>query len=293
LSFAECATGHIFYPEQKERQMHRRSFLLTGTAATLFATNAFAAPSAKLWDRWTRHDAGSGAKVDHSGWDALLGRYLQMGGDGVARVDYAGVKQDMGALEAYLATLEATPVSTLNRIEQMAFWVNLYNAVTVKVVVDHWPVKSIRDIDISPGLLSNGPWGADLTKVEGEALTLDDIEHRILRPIWKDPRIHYAVNCASIGCPNLAPKAFTAGRLESMLNAGAKAYVTHPRGVSVSNGRVTASKIYDWFEEDFGGNEAGVLAHLRQHGAKGLGSATDISDYVYDWSLNGSDTAAG
>ena len=273
--------------------MHRRTFLIS-SAAALAATSvpAFAAPSAKLWDRWTAHKAGAATKVDHAAWDTLLSGYLRMGSDGVSRVDYRRMSGSRGKLAGYIKTLEGTQVSSLDRPEQKAYWINFYNALTVAVILDHYPVDSIRDIDISPGLLSNGPWGAKLAKVEGEEVSLDDIEHRILRPIWKDPRIHYAVNCASIGCPNLAPKAFTPARLEGMLNEGAKAYVTHPRGVSVKGSKVTASKIYDWFQEDFGGNEKSVIAHLRKHGAKGLDGATGIDSYAYDWSLNDTSTGA-
>ncbi len=175
------------------------------------------------------------------------------------------------------------------RTEQLAYWINLYNALTVKVVLDHHPLPSIRDISISPGLFSSGPWGAELVRVEGEPIRLDDIEHRILRPLWQDSRVHYALNCASLGCPNLAREAFTAENTERLLDAGARAYVNHPRGVSLVNGRLGVSSIYVWFEEDFGG-EAGVLAHLRRYAdpklAASLAPAAAIDDDAYDWSLN-------
>jgi hypothetical protein len=166
------------------------------------------------------------------------------------------------------------------------------------VVVEHYPVASIRDIAISPGLFSRGPWRKALVTVNGQALSLDDIEHRILRPIWRDPRIHYAVNCASIGCPNLQPLPFTASRLEAMLEQGARDYVNHPRGVamvarSFGADRLTASSIYDWFQADFGGSEAGVLAHLRHHATSAtaplLAGVESIDAYRYDWSLNDSE----
>ncbi|MFK7943304.1 MAG: DUF547 domain-containing protein [Paracoccaceae bacterium] len=265
--------------------MHRRTFLIA-TAAAVSMGSAQAAPSAELWRRWMGHVAGSTDHVDHSAWDALLQKHVLVGKDGIARVGYRGFGGSRSKLDGYLAALRTTNVSGLDRPEQMAYWINLYNAVTLQVVLDHYPVESIRDIDISPGIFANGPWGAKLAEVEGVPVSLDDIEHRILRPIWKDPRIHYAVNCASIGCPNLAVQAFTGARLETMLDTGARAYVGHSRGCSIEAGRVTASKIYDWFQEDFGGTEAGVIAHLRQHGAKGLESATGIDSYQYDWSLN-------
>ncbi|MEL6999612.1 MAG: DUF547 domain-containing protein [Pseudomonadota bacterium] len=251
------------------------------------------APGSKLWDRWQAHDAGSTKSIDHSAWSALLSTYLAPASSGVAMFDYAGLQASNGdkqALQGYLDTLATVPVSTLNRDEQFAFWVNLYNALTVKVVLDHYPVASIRDIDISPGLFGSGPWGKKLITVEGEDLTLNDIEHRILRPIWNDPRVHYAVNCASIGCPNLKPDAWTAKALDADLDAAARAYVNDPRGVSIVDGKIVVSRIYDWFLEDFGGSEAGVLAHLRVYADALLKADLErigaLSSTDYDWSLN-------
>jgi hypothetical protein len=182
------------------------------------------------------------------------------------------------------------PVRSLRRDEQLAYWINLYNALTVKVILDHYPVKSIRSIDISPGFFSDGPWGKPLVRVEGKEMTLNDMEHRVLRPIWKDPRIHYAVNCASLGCPNLQPRAFTAENAEELLALAAREYVNHPRGVSVDKGWVRVSSIYVWFKEDFGGTDEGVIEHLRRHASGALPEelrrVDGISEHHYDWSLN-------
>jgi hypothetical protein len=186
--------------------------------------------------------------------------------------------------------LTQTAVSRLNRNEQKAFWINLYNALTVKVILDHYPVKSIRDIDISPGLFSDGPWGKKLVSVEGEDISLDDIEHRILRPVWKDPRVHYGVNCASHGCPNLQPEAFTAENSDELLDKGAREFVNSPRGARIENGKLTVSSIYVWFKPDFGGTDAGVIDHLKKYAQPGLRTQLEkidrISDNQYDWTLN-------
>ncbi len=269
----------------------RRCAVLLAVTLWLAAPPALAAPKAELWERWTAHQAGSAQDVDHGPWTAFLSRHVAVAADGVARLPYGAIPAaDKAALKAYLATLAATPVDSLDRPAQFAFWVNLYNALTVDVVLDHYPVDSIRDIDISPGFFSNGPWGKKLITVAGEQLSLDDIEHRILRPIWRDPRIHYAVNCASIGCPNLLTEAFTVANTEAMLDAAARAYINHPRGASVVDGRLVVSRIYDWFREDFGDSEAGVIAHLRQYAAADLqaklAGIADIRDHAYDWGLN-------
>lgn len=296
-------TGSVFARHDNIEHMaclfRSHPFLIRAGFAALLAlfvvlstgSSAAVAPKSELWPRWEAHDPASGIAVDHAAWSRLLGLYARPNPDGVTRFDYAGLQQDdRAALESYLAALSATPVSRLNRAEQFAYWLNFYNALTVQVIVDHYPVDSIRDINISPGLFAFGPWDRKLVTVEGENLSLNDIEHRILRPIWRDPRIHYGVNCASIGCPNLLTMAYTAANADRLLTENAIAFVNHPRGARLQDGRLTVSRIYDWFQEDFGGSEAGVLDHLRQFAAPefraALGSVGGIADYEYDWSLN-------
>ena len=257
----------------------------------LLVSPAAAAPEAKLWERWTAHDPASTLEVDHSAWDRFLKAYVVPGEDGVNRVDYAGVTAaDRDALEFYFSMLSGTMVDKLNRTEQRAFWINLYNLLTVRVILEHYPVKSIRDIDISPGFFADGPWGKPLATVEGEEISLDDIEHRILRPIWQDPRIHYAVNCASVGCPNLMGEAFTAANSVALLERAAIAYVNHPRGARVDGGELVISSIYEWFKADFGGTDAGVIDHLTGFAEPALRAqleaVTEIDDDEYDWSIN-------
>lgn len=264
------------------------SAIFVALGMMIFTTTA---SSGELEDKFSKSDADSATVIDHSTWEDLLKTYVKPDSDGLNRVNYAAFKQ-MGRknLEAYLGKLQAVDVTKLNRDEQFAFWANLYNAKTVDIILAHYPVKSIRDIDISPGIFSNGPWKKKVLKVNGIELSLDDIEHNILRPLFKDPRVHYAVNCASIGCPNLGTSAFTGSKLTAQLDEGARAYINSPRGVKVNGNRVVASKIYKWFDEDFGNSERGVLAHVRKYAdaklAARLKGVTSISAYEYDWSLN-------
>ncbi len=238
--------------------------------------------------------AGSKAVVDHAVWSRLLSSFVRPGADGINRLAYARFKAEgQTELKSYIRALEAVSPGKLDRTEQFAFWANLYNAKTIDIVLDHYPVSSIKDISLGGGLLAvvtGGPWKAKVVKVAGRDLSLDDIEHGILRPIFKDPRVHYAVNCASIGCPNLGTQAFTGSALEIQLDAAARSYVNSPRGIRVSNWQATASSIYDWFAADFGGSQAGVLDHTRRYAEpalkRKLESITQISDYDYDWSLN-------
>lgn len=259
---------------------------------------AEAAPKADLWPRWQAHDPNATATIDHSAWAAFLDRHLVVVENGANRVAYGAVSEsDRAALDGYIARLEAVPISAYRRDEQMAFWINLYNAVTVQVVLEHYPVESIRDIDISPGLFSDGPWGKELVGVEGEELSLDDIEHRVLRPIWRDPRIHYVVNCASIGCPDLRPEPYRSDRLEDQLDAAARDYVNDPRGARIDDDALTVSSLYRWYQEDFGGSEPAVLEHLARHAepalARALGGFSEIDGYRYDWRLNDEREAPG
>jgi uncharacterized protein DUF547 len=270
----------------------RATHIAAAVAALLMCAVATeAAPRAELWAKWQAHDDASEATIDHGAWDYFLRSYVRLGSDGIARIPYARVTaSDRDRLGADLARLAGVPIGAYSRREQFAFWVDLYNELTVKLVLDHYPVSTIKNIAISPGLFSVGPWGRKLITVEREALSLDDIEHRVLRPIWRDPRVHYAVNCAALGCPNLQPSAFTAANTEALLDKAAREYVNHPRGATVSGGELTVSSIYIWYEADFGGTEAGVIEHLKRYARPGLASALAAIDHIsgdsYDWALN-------
>ena len=251
-----------------------------------------AAPKADLWPRWQKHDPANRQRIDHSVWNQFLKKYvIAPHPSGIHRVRYDTVTpEDRKALQSYLKQLQSLPISSYNRTEQKAYWINLYNGLTVEVILSHYPVQSILDIDIAPGWFSRGPFGAKLVTVEGDKLSLDDIEHRILRPIWKDNRVHYAVNCASLGCPNLQPVTYTASNLDQLLDQGAREYVNHPRGATLKGGKLQVSSIYIWFQEDFDGTNEGVLNHLHKYAnpslAKTLESYRGGLVHDYDWRLN-------
>lgn len=240
-------------------------------------------------------DNQSTLRIDNTNWNAFLGRYVVTNPDGVNRVRYGDVTaDDRRLLDDYIVLLESTDPTALASDEQLSYWINLYNAVTIAVVLDHFPLDSIRKIKSGP-FDFDGPWDDKRVTLAGEALSLNDIEHGIIRAVFAEPRIHYAVNCASIGCPNLRLEAFDGLSLDDALSAQARAYINHPRGVSVDEkGRVTASKIYAWFSEDFGDNEAAILDHIRRFAgpelADRLDGASDIRRYKYDWALNGADS---
>ena len=281
------------YVYKKDSMVRCRSILavLVSVYVLGLAMRVAAAPRAELWPRWQQHNAQNPTQIDFTFWNTFLARYLDaQHPSGIHRLRYASVSaDDRQALQDSIAVLQAVSISMYNRQEQQAYWINLYNALTVSVILAHYPVASIRDIRLS-GLFSSGPWQAKLLTIEGEKVSLDDIEHRILRPIWKDSRLHYALNCASLGCPNLAPVAYTSANLEQLLEQGARAYINHPCGVVCQDGTCTFSSIYVWFQEDFGGNVAGVMQHLLRYASAPL--AAQLQAYHgkvkhdYDWHMN-------
>ena len=252
----------------------------------------YGAPAAELWPYWQKYDTNSSTVIDHTGWDRILHRYVTTDDpSGINRFRYRSVSAaDRLALKNYLRKMQDVKVTALNRSEQEAYWINLYNALTVDIILDHYPVKSIRDIDISPGFFSNGPWDAKLLKIEGRKVSLNDIEHRILRPIWRDNRIHYAVNCASLGCPNLQPMAYTSANIDMVLDKAARDFINSPRGVSFTDGKLVVSSIYFWFKDDFGGSEKGILQHLRKYlspeNLAKLNMRSRRMTHQYNWALN-------
>lgn len=257
--------------------------------AFIISINSYA-EAGTLQQRFSASDPTSKHRIDHQPWDALLKRFVVRDAEGLNRVDYGRFKREGSQqLKAYLAELQRIDVARLNKNEQFAYWVNLYNAKTIDIVLDHYPVPSIRDIKLS-GALDAGPWKGKVVQVTGVPLSLDDIEHQILRPIWRDPRVHYAVNCASVGCPNLLRTAFTGSNLEAMLDKGARDYINSRRGVLVIGSKASASSIYNWFASDFGGSAQGVIAHMRQYAKPELASQLDtirgFVGYGYDWKLN-------
>lgn len=274
-----------------ERSMIRHKVLTFFMVIFLFPSTCYAAPNKEIWKRWTKHAPQSEQKIDHQSWNTFLQRNVLVGHDGINRIDYANVpRADRRNLKYYIEYLAAVTIGQYRKAEQLAYWINLYNALTVRLVIKNYPVGSIKDIDISPQFFSNGPWGKKFFEVEGIPISLNDIEHRILRPIWRDPRIHYVLNCASLGCPNLQPIALTARNGQAILEAAAKEFINHPRAVLVTRKGLILSSLYKWYAEDFGGKDEQIIFHILRFAnlqlRNRLKQHNKISDYQYDWALN-------
>ena len=264
---------------------------LAPNPASAFLDSLFT-PKAEPWEKWREHNPDSTIRIDHSRWASFLEDHVHAYPDGINRVSYNQISDwDISYLYGYIQSLSKISVSQLSRDEQLAFWINLYNALTVRTVLEHYPVVSIRDIDISSSFFSSGPWDGKLIEIGNEPISLNDIEHRIIRPLWKDPRAHYALNCASLGCPNLQPMPFQAETLYAQLDMAAFEFINHPRAIQLKNGRLIASSIYKWFKDDFGGNDKAVLNHLSRYAdpalKKIIAAQNKIQDFEYDWKLNG------
>ncbi len=242
---------------------------------------SYAAPKADPWPYWNQSNPANSQVIDNSEWQRILDNNLVQQ-DSNTLFDYAHISStDRQALLHYLNRLTKLDPRQFNKNEQFAYWVNLYNAATVQLILDNYPISSITKLG---GLFSFGPWDQEILTVNDQELSLNDIEHRILRPIWQDKRIHYAVNCASLGCPNLPATAFTADNTQSLLKQAELTFINSSKGVNITNGKLELSSIYDWYAVDFGG-EQGVLGYLSRFKPE-IQQTNKKPSYQYNWALN-------
>jgi hypothetical protein len=221
--------------------------------------------------------------VNHNIFEKLLSKYNSDG-----TVDYAGLKYEEKLLDSYLESLAGTDIAVLSRKEKFAFYANAYNAWTIKLILSGYPgITSIKDM----GSLLKSPWKKKFVRIGGKVVTLDHIEHDILRPQFKDPRVHFVVNCASKGCPPLLEKPLTGISLDAQLDSATKNFINNPRFNRIEGNRIYVSSIFKWFKEDF---EGGVMEFFHKYATGGLKIALDadkekpkIKYLDYDWTLNG------
>ncbi len=250
-------------------------------------------PHAERISIWDPSDESSVERIDHGAWQDILDGCVVADPSGVSFVDYAALARnpaDAETLAGYLKYLHRVDPRGYSRAEQIAYWINLHGATTMKIVLDAYPVDSIEEIheDVVP---MTGPWNEVYANVADQNLTLDQLEHGILRPIWWDKRIHYAVNCAAYGCSHLIETDFTTANAELLLEAVARASLKSPPGIDfVDNDFVIISNTYDWFTEDFGGTEESVIEHLVDYVdgklAELLGVFACAIEYDYNCGLN-------
>ena len=247
--------------------------LVAGVAALAFLIPAFGG----------RLIAAAAPPVDNSIYAELLTKYVANG-----HVDYAGFKRDEARLDQYLKVLEQVDPERLPREEQFAFYINAYNAWTIKLILTGYPgVKSIKDL----GSLLQSPWKKEFVRINAKTLTLDDIEHTILRPRFKDPRVHFAIVCASKSCPPLIAEPYLGAVLDAQLNRSTRDFLNTPANYRLDNNTFWVSSIFKWFAEDFNKDVVGFYVNHAEADLKNSLEANrgriEVKYLDYDWSLNG------
>jgi hypothetical protein len=217
----------------------------------------------------------------HQQWDKLLKKHVNASG----MVNYKGFQKDKAELDGYLKTLsDNSPQGSWSADEQKAYWINAYNAFTVALILKHYPVKSIKDIG-GKIYKVNTPWDIKFVNIGGKKYDLNNIEHGILRKKFDDPRIHFALVCASISCPRLRSEAYTAAQLNTQLDDDGRNFLNDKSKNRVNTEKAELSKYFSWYKGDFTKN--GSLAdYINKYSVTKINTNTKISHLDYNWSLN-------
>jgi len=210
----------------------------------------------------------------HNKLNALLQKYVSASGT----VNYAGLKKEEAVLDEYLSILETqTPETTWNRDIELTYWINAYNAYTLKLILQNYPVSSITN-------LHNGkPWDVKWINIDGKSLSLNNIENDIIRPKFNEPRIHFAVNCAAKSCPPLLNAAYYAKTLDTQLESQTKKFINNPEYNTLGKSEIKVSKIFDWYKSDFGD----IVAFVMRYADTTVKPDATVTFQEYDWRLNG------
>lgn len=249
----------------------------------------FTAPKAVYDSYWDKSNESNSSTINNDDFNRFLSKYAKMD-NGITKISYAKVsKNDKQSLKTYIDTLANIPILSYAKSEQQAYWINLYNALTIYVILETYPIKSIKES--YGGAFKSGPWNKKLLTVEGREISLNDIEHRILRPIWKDTRVHFLVNCASLGCPNLLLSAITANTYEKIADQAAREFINHSRAITIEGNKLILTSLVDWYKEDFGSTIDNIIAYFMKYAnpqtQEKLKQYKDKKIlYQYDWGLN-------
>ncbi len=221
--------------------------------------------------------------VDHSEWSILLQKYV----DDQGMVDYRGFVKDSLALNAYLDTLsDHLPNEKFwSRDQQLAYWINAYNAFTIQLIIRHYPVNSIKDIAGRIPLM-NTPWDIKFIEIEGEAFDLNQIEHLIIRRQFEEPRIHFALVCAAISCPKLRREAYTAEKLDEQLDGAARDFFNSSDKNIITQDKAVVSPILKWYGGDFKAAAPSLREFINRYSKTKIKAGVEIEFGDYDWSLN-------
>ncbi|WP_420384991.1 DUF547 domain-containing protein [Roseivirga sp.] len=228
--------------------------------------------------------AGVGeGQPDHSLWTALLQRHVDERGF----VDYKGMIEDKVKLNEYTTDLsDNPPQDSWSENERLAYWINAYNAFTVKLIVENYPLESIKDLNPTIAIPTvSTVWTKKWFQIGGEDFSLDRIEHKILRREFEEPRIHFAVNCASFSCPPLRNEAFVADKVDRQLDEQARVFINDPVRNKIAPDQVEISQIFSWFKGDFTENQS-LIEFLNKYSKVKINPKADVDHMDYDWALN-------
>lgn len=231
------------------------------------------------------HIHGNGKVISHSAWTVLVKKYVNEEG----LVDYKGFIKDKKELQAYLDMLSANPpAKNWSKEDQIAYWLNAYNAFTVKLIVDHYPVKSIKDLGPKHQIIFiNTPWDIKFFKIDDHTMTLNRIEHRILRQEFREPRIHFALNCASLSCPQLRREAYEGSRLDEQLTDQAKSFMRNPKRNQPDPSHPKLSAIFDFYGKDMRKwSGLSLIGFINQYSPVKIKEDAEIEFLDYNWNLN-------
>lgn len=260
-----------------------RRFLPLLLAATLAALTALGAPAPASAGR-RAPAAPTAGPVDHSAFDRLLKKHV----NGQGLVSYKGFQADEKEFNQYLALLSKNPPAAgLGKADQMAYWINAYNAFTIRLILDHYPLKSIKDIGSSIQIpFVTTPWAAKFFSIGGTKMSLDNIEHGTLRKNYNDPRIHFAVVCASLSCARLRNEAYTGARLERQLEDQGRDFLNSPAKNKVGKDAAQLSKYFDWYKGDWNENGQSVAAWVNKYSTTKMNPDAKVTFLDYNWKLN-------
>lgn len=223
------------------------------------------------------------AQISHQTWDELLREHVSVDG----KVNYKGFLQDIKKLDAYLLLIsENPPEESWTKNQKLAYWINTYNAFTVKLIASNYPIKSIQELHPTikiPGVSTI--WHKEFFQIGGEDESLNDIEHKILRKQFDEPRIHFAINCASFSCPNLLNEAFTPDKLEDQLEQQASVFINDQLKNKIGKDVIEISKIFSWFKRDFT-KDGSLIDFLNRYATTTIQDNADIGYMDYNWTLN-------
>ncbi len=222
--------------------------------------------------------------ITHEIFDGLLKKHVTK--EGLA--NYKGLQADRETLDRYLNLVAANHPNDANwsKNAQKAYWMNVYNAYTIALILDNYPVASIKDISSGPNIpFVNTPWDIQFIEIEKQKYDLNNVEHNILRKYFDDPRIHFGINCASISCPNLAPFAFTEAKVNEQLDQLATTFINDPQKNKITTDKAEISKIFSWFKGDFVKKES-LISFLNRYAATKINEDATIEHLDYDWGLN-------